>query len=50
MLAYIYGVFHCPEYRRRFEPMLKLDFPRVPLPAAAAQFTALARLGSDLLA
>jgi SOS-response transcriptional repressor LexA len=49
MLAYIYAVFHCPEYRRRFEPMLKLDFPRVPSPAAAEPFAALAQLGHDLL-
>jgi len=50
VLAYIYSVFHCPEYRRRFEPMLKLDFPRVPPPAAAEPFAALAQLGHDLLA
>ena len=50
VLAYIYAVFHCPEYRRRFEPMLKLDFPRVPLPGVAELFTELAQLGHDLLA
>jgi hypothetical protein len=50
VLAYTYAVFHCPEYRRRFEPMLKLDFPRVPPPAAAEPFAALAQLGHDLLA
>ena len=49
VLAYIYAVFHSPEYRRRFEPMLKLDFPRVPLPGGAESFVALARLGHDLL-
>ena len=50
VLAYIYAVFHGPEYRRRFEPMLKLDFPRVPPPAATEPFAALAQLGHDLLA
>jgi len=50
VLAYIYAVFHCPEYRRRFEPMLKLDFPRVPPPAAAEPCAALAQLGRELLA
>jgi predicted helicase len=50
VLAYIYAVFHGPEYRRRFEPMLKLDFPRVPPPAAAELFAALAQLGRNLLA
>ena len=50
VLAYIYAVFHCPEYRRRFEPMLKLDFPRVPPPGAAEPFAALAQLGGELTA
>jgi hypothetical protein len=50
VLAYIYAVFHCPEYRRRFEPMLRLDFPRVPQPGARELFAALAQLGRDLLA
>ncbi|MFW6106751.1 MAG: type ISP restriction/modification enzyme [bacterium] len=50
VLAYIYAVFHSPEYRRRFEPMLKLDFPRVPPPGGLEPFAALARLGHDLLA
>lgn len=50
VLAYIYAVFHCPEYRRRFEPMLKLDFPRVPPPGTAELFAALGKLGHDLLA
>ena len=49
-LAYIYSVFHSPEYRRRFEPMLKLDFPRVPLPGAAESFGDLAKVGHELLA
>jgi predicted helicase len=49
VLAYIYAVFHCPEYRRRFEPMLKLDFPRVPHPGAVESFAALVQLGHDLL-
>lgn len=49
VLAYIYAVFHWPEYRRRYEAMLKLDFPRVPPPADADRFTAFAELGHELL-
>jgi hypothetical protein len=49
-LAYIYSVFHSLEYRRRFEPMLRLDFPRVPPPGSAATFRVLVQLGHDLLA
>jgi SOS-response transcriptional repressor LexA len=50
VLAYIYAVFHSPKYRRRFEPMLKLDFPRVPSPGAAEPFASLPQLGYELLA
>ena len=50
MLAYIYAVFHSPEYRRRFEPMLKLDFPRVPTPGNLNLFQNPIRLGSELMA
>lgn len=48
-LGYIYAVFHSPEYRRRYEGMLKLDFPRVPLPADAGLFASLAMIGHELL-
>jgi len=50
VLAFIYAVLHCPGYRSRFEPMLKLDFPRVPPPASVGVFVSLVRLGSDLTA
>ena len=50
VLAYVYAIFHSPEYRRRFEPMLKLDFPRVPPPVQAEPFLSLIPLGHDLLA
>lgn len=49
VLAYIYAVFHWPDYRRRFATMLKLDFPRVPPPVDREQFTSFARLGHRLL-
>jgi len=50
VLAYIYAVFHWPNYRQRYEPMLKLDFPRVPPPEDAERFTTFAELGHELLA
>lgn len=50
VLAYIYAVFHCPEYRRRFEPMLKIDFPRVPPTQDQTQFKTLCELGRQLIA
>ena len=46
---YIYAVLHSPEYRRRYAPFLKSDFPRAPL-TGRAPFAALARLGRRLVA
>ena len=50
VLIYIYAVFHSPEYRRRFEPMLRLDYPRVPIPDNRDVFLNLVPLGGELLA
>ena len=50
VLDYIYAVFHSPGYRGRYEPHLKLDFPRVPIPGGTSLFRRLARVGRDLLA
>ena len=50
IFAYIYAVFHSPDYRERYEAQLKLDFPRVPLPECIDLFRDLAEAGHDLLA
>jgi len=50
LLDYIYAVLHTPSYRARYAEFLKIDFPRVPYPAGAAQFTNLAKLGAQLRA
>ena len=50
VVAYIYAVFHSPGYRERYEALLKLDFPRVPLPESVDLFRRLAETGHDLLA
>ena len=49
VFAYIYTVFHSPDYRGRYEAQLKLDFPRVPLPGSAELFRNLAEAGHELL-
>ncbi len=49
-LAWIYAVFHSPGYRERYEPQLKLDFPRVPQSASAKLFRDLVAAGHQLLA
>ena len=50
VVAYIYAVFHSPGYRERYEALLKLDFPRVPLPESVDLFRRLVEAGHDLLA
>ena len=49
ILAWIYAIFHSPEYRARYEAHLKLDFPRVPLPGSTDLFRQLTSAGHDLL-
>ncbi|MBT7171022.1 MAG: N-6 DNA methylase [Phycisphaerales bacterium] len=46
---YVYAVFHSPRYRERYAEFLKIDFPRLPLPASAAEFARLAGLGAELV-
>ena len=50
ILAYIYTVFHSPGYRGRYEALLKLDFPRVPVSGSVDLFRKLADAGHTLLA
>ena len=46
---YLYAVLHSPEYRRRYADFLKSDFPRIPLPAHRAVFSALILPGARLV-
>ncbi|MDR2193108.1 MAG: DNA methyltransferase, partial [Treponema sp.] len=48
ILDYVYAALHSPRYRKTYREFLKIDFPRVPYPASAAQFRALADLGATL--
>lgn len=48
MLDYVYGVLHQPAYRRRYHELLRIDFPRVPLPPSAAAFGAVVAFGRQL--
>ena len=45
ILGYIYAVLTAPTYRRRYAEFLRIDFPRIPFPESADEFTALSRLG-----
>jgi len=46
---YIYGVFHSPEYRKRYVEFLKIDFPRVPWPKDRTIFTKVCKVGHELV-
>lgn len=47
ILDYIYAVLHSPSYRTKYKEFLKIDFPRVPVPAQA-DFDRLVPLGREL--
>ena len=45
---YIYGVLHSPDYRKTFADFLKIDFPRIPLPASPELFRHMQEKGTQL--
>jgi hypothetical protein len=45
---YLYAVLHSPTYRHRYSEFLKIDFPRIPLPASVELFRTLGHLGAEL--
>lgn len=49
ILGYIYAVLNAPTYRARFAEFLRIDFPRIPFPEAAANFETLSVLGWALV-
>ena len=49
VLHYAYAVFHSPTYRRRYEELLRIDFPRLPLTSDLALFRALCEQGGALV-
>lgn len=49
-LGFLYAILHAPGYRSRYAEFLKVDFPRLPSTANLDLFTALARLGCELMA
>ena len=50
IFQFIYAVFHSATYRALYLDLLRLDFPRIPLPGSAELFCNLARLGSEIVA
>ena len=45
---YIYGVLHCPAYRKTYAEFLKIDFPRIPYPASPEMFWDVSTKGTHL--
>ena len=46
---YIYSVLYSPTYRKRYEELLKINFPKVPLPEDYEKFKKLSELGKELV-
>jgi predicted helicase len=49
VLDYCYAAMHSPTYRIRYAPLLKADFPRIPLPRSQELFIQAAALGRELV-
>ncbi len=49
LFGYIYALLHAPSYRQRFATWLRIDFPRVFVPAHTSLFRNLSRLGARLI-
>ena len=50
ILHYTYAVFHSLDYRTRYAALLRIDFPRLPLPGSLQLFRGLIELGGELVA
>ena len=48
ILYYIYGIFYCNVYRKKYAELLKMDFPRVPFTRNYDTFKKVAKLGEQL--
>lgn len=48
LFDYIYAVLHSPQYRKKYEEFLKIDFPRVPYPTDQETFWKLVEIGGKL--
>ena len=48
LFDYIYAVLHSPSYRERYKEFLKIDFPRIPYPKDAENFSDLVGKGAEL--
>ncbi len=49
LLAYIYALFHSPNYREKYAATLRSDFPRIVIPKSPRHFVCLALFGRQLI-
>ncbi len=49
IFAYVYSIFHHPQYREHFAENLKRELPRVPLLPSRAEFETCVRIGEALM-
>jgi len=49
IFCYIYAILYSPTYRKRYEELLKIDFPKIPLPSDYKVFKELRDLGKELV-
>jgi predicted helicase len=49
LFHYLYAILFSPEYRLRYQELLKRDFPRLPLTSNPELFCSLAQLGGELV-
>ena len=47
---YIYALLHSNSYRERYENLLQMDFPRIPITSSKILFITLSEYGQDLVA
>lgn len=50
LFHYAYATLYTPTYRSTYADFLRIDFPRIPFPAEASNFGAMAALGERLVA
>jgi predicted helicase len=48
ILDYVYAMLHSPNYRKKYQEFLKIDFPHVPFDVSQDEFWRLVQLGAKL--
>jgi len=49
ILGYIYAILYSAKYRKRYQELLKIDFPRIPFPDSPKEFELISHQGWDLV-